>query len=180
MNRCTAHPSGVSSRFSFAVLAALTLALAGCSTNLLETTESPASGAADELRRGATSPFDGYTLFGPIRSTIIYLVDMAGELAHKWETDYSGGSLYMLESGNLLRSVREPNPVGGFRGGGEGGIVQEIAWDGTVVWEWHAWDHLVQEQDESKANYGIISAHPELIDLNAAAAHRERAAFGHA
>lgn len=35
-----------------------------------------------------------------------------------------------------------------------------------IVWEWKAWDHLVQEFDESKANYGLISEHPGLINLN--------------
>jgi hypothetical protein len=37
---------------------------------------------------------------------------------------------------------------------------------GKVVWEWHAWDHLVQEFDAKKANHGDAGAHPELIDLN--------------
>lgn len=35
---------------------------------------------------------------------------------------------------------------------------------GTVVWEWHVWDHLIQDYDSSKANYGVVQAHPELID----------------
>jgi hypothetical protein len=37
---------------------------------------------------------------------------------------------------------------------------------GKVVWEWHPWDHLVQDHDKSKANFGDVAAHPELIDLN--------------
>ncbi len=37
---------------------------------------------------------------------------------------------------------------------------------GKIVWEWHAWDHLIQDFDETKANYGDVGAHPELIDLN--------------
>lgn len=35
-----------------------------------------------------------------------------------------------------------------------------------VVWEWHAWDHLIQDFDPSKANFGDVKAHPELIDVN--------------
>jgi hypothetical protein len=37
---------------------------------------------------------------------------------------------------------------------------------GQIVWEWHVWDHLIQDHDRSKANYGDVRAHPELIDLN--------------
>jgi hypothetical protein len=35
-----------------------------------------------------------------------------------------------------------------------------------IVWEWHVWDHLVQDYDASQANYGVVADHPELIDLN--------------
>jgi len=34
---------------------------------------------------------------------------------------------------------------------------------GRIVWEWHVWDHLIQENDRAKANYGDVSAHPERI-----------------
>jgi hypothetical protein len=37
---------------------------------------------------------------------------------------------------------------------------------GEVVWEWHIWDHLVQDHDKTKANYADVAAHPELIDAN--------------
>jgi hypothetical protein len=37
---------------------------------------------------------------------------------------------------------------------------------GEVVWEWHVWDHLIQDRDPSRANYGDVAAHPELIDVN--------------
>jgi len=39
--------------------------------------------------------------------------------------------------------------------------------NGTVVWEWHLWDHLVQDVGSNYgASYGIISDHPELLDIN--------------
>ena len=40
---------------------------------------------------------------------------------------------------------------------------------GTIVWEWHIWDHLVQQFDATKANWQGptgVADHPELIDLN--------------
>jgi hypothetical protein len=37
---------------------------------------------------------------------------------------------------------------------------------GTIVWEWHVWDHLIQDHDPTKANYGVVADHPELIDIN--------------
>jgi hypothetical protein len=38
---------------------------------------------------------------------------------------------------------------------------------GNIVWEWHAWDHLVQNVDSGKANYyPTIVDHPELLNIN--------------
>ena len=35
-----------------------------------------------------------------------------------------------------------------------------------IVWEWHMWDHAVQDVDSALANYGELAEHPELIDIN--------------
>ncbi len=40
---------------------------------------------------------------------------------------------------------------------------------GQIVWQWHAWDHLVQQWDPDKDNYlgpTGVSDHPERIDIN--------------
>ncbi len=36
----------------------------------------------------------------------------------------------------------------------------------NIVWEWHVWDHLVQEYDSTKNNFGIVGLHPELLNIN--------------
>lgn len=41
--------------------------------------------------------------------------------------------------------------------------------EAEIVWEWHMWDHMIQDFDQSKDNYGIPSEHPELLDINAGA-----------
>lgn len=35
-----------------------------------------------------------------------------------------------------------------------------------IVWEWHVWDHLIQDYDPTKPNYGTVADHPERINLN--------------
>ncbi|MGK0154698.1 MAG: hypothetical protein ACI9SE_001651 [Neolewinella sp.] len=37
---------------------------------------------------------------------------------------------------------------------------------GTVVWEWHMMDHVIQDFDPGKPNYGVVANHPELLNLN--------------
>ena len=39
-----------------------------------------------------------------------------------------------------------------------------------IVWEWSVFDHLVQDFDPEKPNYGVVADHPERIDLNFALA----------
>jgi hypothetical protein len=36
----------------------------------------------------------------------------------------------------------------------------------SIVWEWHLWDHVVQDYDSTKTNYGAVDDHAELADLN--------------
>lgn len=39
-------------------------------------------------------------------------------------------------------------------------------YEAEIVWEWHVWDHLIQDFDPDKDNYGDVAAHPELLDLS--------------
>ena len=38
---------------------------------------------------------------------------------------------------------------------------------GEVVWEWHAWDHLIQDFDEALPYFGSIPDQAGRIDINA-------------
>jgi hypothetical protein len=42
---------------------------------------------------------------------------------------------------------------------------------GEIVWEWHLWDHLVQDFDPSKKNYGVLADNPRKININAHVVH---------
>ncbi|MEO6834156.1 MAG: aryl-sulfate sulfotransferase [Chitinophagaceae bacterium] len=35
-----------------------------------------------------------------------------------------------------------------------------------IVWEWHAWDHMIQDKDPTKPNFGQVDMHPELVNIN--------------
>lgn len=37
---------------------------------------------------------------------------------------------------------------------------------GEIAWQWNAWDHLIQDFDNTKDNFDVVAHHPELIDLN--------------
>lgn len=64
----------------------------------------------------------------------------------------------VLQAGGTFNSEMWPDKIVEVHPEGTSG--------GTVVWEWHAWDHLVQDKDASKPNYGVVSEHPELLNIN--------------
>ncbi len=76
-----------------------------------------------------SASFAGYTLFAPQSATTTYLIDNYGRTAHSWEcTCIPALTAYLLENGNLIRPCRQQGVPGSNR-------VQEVTWDGTVVWE---------------------------------------------
>lgn len=46
------------------------------------------------------------------------------------------------------------------------GLIEIDPKTNQIIWEWHAWDHLIQNVDETKPNYGSIAENPQLIDIN--------------
>ncbi|HVS12230.1 MAG TPA: aryl-sulfate sulfotransferase [Planctomycetota bacterium] len=135
------------------------------------------------LRIREEGAFEGYTLLSPLRSGTSYLIDMEGQVVHRWETGRAPGNLaYLLDDGRLLRPVRvEDNPV--FFGGGIGGGVQELDWEGNLTWDFTfsskerihhhdvepmpnghvlliAWEHVSPEQAIA------LGRDPEVVDAN--------------
>ena len=116
----------------------------------------------------------------------VQLVTWDGEVV--WEFDHQVTGQYTLHhdikpasNGNVLVTVWEffPaaeaealgwQPVSGVAGVWMDGVM-EIApnlTDGTseIVWEWSIANHLIQDVDETAANFGDVSANPGKVDVN--------------
>jgi hypothetical protein len=90
----------------------------------------------------------GYVLFGPLLSNWSYLIDNDGRVVHAWQSEFSpGGGMELLPDGHLLRLGRDPDVLK-LKMGGVAGVVEKLAWDGSVVWRWrHATDTSVLHHD---------------------------------
>ncbi len=99
---------------------------------------------------------EGYTLFAPMQSTTTYLIDMDGQVVHTWENGHTAAAcVYLLEDGTILRTYYEENLVFPRR---QGGHVQRIAWDGTVLWDFDYSndDHHQHHDVEALPNGNIL------------------------
>ncbi len=115
----------------------------------------------------------------------IRLLEWDGTIAWEWflsnDERLAHHDVELLPSGNLLviawetKTKEEAIAVGRQPGQiGTPGFwpdflleVRPVPPDGgEIVWEWHAWDHLIQDQDESKPNYGNPAEAPHRIDIN--------------
>ena len=88
--------------------------------------------------------------------------------------------VYPMPNGNVLVLVFEKKTLTeAFDAGRDSGFtgtevysekvieLQPIGIDSAViVWQWNAWDHLIQEHNPQKSNYGVVQSHPELIHIN--------------
>jgi len=80
--------------------------------------------------------YAGYTLFTPLGGDgSVFLIDMEGQVVHRWNLPFPGNLAQLLDDGNLMFDGKLPD-VPHKIGGGQTGIVMEVAWDGTVLWEY--------------------------------------------
>lgn len=83
---------------------------------------------------------DGYTLFAPMMGSTTYLIDMYGRYVHSWvSVNRPASAVYLMENGNLLRTSREDNSIR---------IIQEIEWDGNVIWNFTYSDSTVRQHHD--------------------------------
>ena len=79
--------------------------------------------------------YPGATLFSPLLQNSTYLIGMNGEILHQWSLEsYPGNYAHLLPNGNLLAAINTPGGPSSFNA--KGGKIQEISWDGAVVWEY--------------------------------------------
>ena len=77
----------------------------------------------------------GVTLFSPLIQNVTYLIGMNGEILHQWTLEGQlGNYAYLLPNGNLLAAVKPTDSPYDFAA--MGGKIQEISWDGKVLWEY--------------------------------------------
>ena len=124
----------------------------------------------------------GYTLISPMQSTSSYLLDMEGNVVHEWKSAGLPG-LYaeLLPNGNLLRGIRYEKkvPFGGVSGG-----LQDIDWDGNVVWEYTIRDVIREKcmEEVKRIMIAAVSRKPVGAEILAARhgpeAHKRMSAIG--
>lgn len=110
-------------------------------------------------------------------------IDYAGNLV--WDYTHSSSTYYthhdhcVLPNGNVLMIAYESKTQSDLTAAG-GTVSLASIWPekiievqptglttGNIVWEWHVWDHLVQNVNSAGANYQTsIVDHPELLNIN--------------
>ncbi len=115
----------------------------------------------------------GYTLLSPLTthqnfagSKKVYLLDLLGNPVHVWNTKYLPFISYIKQNGNLVVALRDPNAPPA-PSGGKTGIIQELDWQGKVVWEYK--DQNIHHDFDILENGNIIAVAWERVPKELAA-----------
>ena len=123
-----------------------------------------------------------YVLMSPLPSNTTYLIDQEGRQINSWTSPGSyrpALSAYLLPDGSLLRTGNiGDEAVGNFSGGGVGGTIERIGWDGTLIWSWNysTEDRILHHDIEPMPNGNILAiAWEEITEEDAVASGRNPA-----
>ncbi len=95
-----------------------------------------------------------------------------GQMEWEWfypgETNRSHHDIEPLPNGNFLMIAWDfKSEAEAQQAGRNPNKIQPVGTDqANIVWEWNIWDHLIQDYDSTKDNYGVVGDHPELLDIN--------------
>ena len=79
----------------------------------------------------------GYTLFSSQGGTHATLIDMEGQVVHRWNYDEGIVYGYLLENGNILCRTLPPENCDLVKGiGGSSRSLVELDWESNIVWEY--------------------------------------------
>ncbi|NNE15012.1 MAG: hypothetical protein HKN51_08540 [Saprospiraceae bacterium] len=103
-----------------------------------------------------------------------YVINTSEKLSHHDAVMMPNGNMLILTweltyGDELIRLGRNPNEI----------APQYFMWsekilelepvgsaNANIVWQWHINDHYIQDYDDTKDNFGVVSEHPELFDIN--------------
>lgn len=66
----------------------------------------------------------------------VQLIDLAGNVVHRWETKYIPMYASLEPDGSIFVEMTPPADIASTPAGGKTGLIQRISWDGRVLWEY--------------------------------------------
>ena len=111
----------------------------------------------------------GFTLFAPMYGDgSVYLIDMNGEVAHRWTMPHRPGLYaYLLDNGNLFYGGKVMQDLERFEAWPrfKAGAALEIDWNGRVVWEVKHPDHHHDARKLKNGNVLLLCLRPLADDI---------------
>jgi hypothetical protein len=83
-----------------------------------------------------SAAYRGYTLVATNGGFHANLIDMEGRICHRWNCPEGVHYCYLLPNGNLFVGTNASKEVDVGSIGGSNAGLQELDWEGNVVWEW--------------------------------------------
>jgi Arylsulfotransferase (ASST) len=113
----------------------------------------------------------GFTLFTPMFGDgTVYLVDMGGDVVHRWTMAYRPGLYgYLLDNGHLLYSGKVMSDLNRFEAWPrfKAGAAVEVDWNGRIMWEVRHPDHHHDARKLRNGNVLLLCLQPLGAELAA-------------